>query len=501
MARAWAALLGVCALRVSDALHVSACANDDRRDREAKDDRHDHEDVQDLELEQQEWGSEDEHPGGAGGQLGVVREAGAGTTQHQASLWTKEPNSPFRQVTLLLLGVKSRHVAMLEEGYRSFFQEVVYMQWISDEEMDTATDEVKRHQTVLLHQEGQVVGGKGAAQDASGEDAELEHEGITLNDDAQEWPDGALSLESKVAEKPRDKPYEDKPYDNTPWRWSLDAVAGPIRRHGRIFFGCRAKLKQMYVSLCLPQVLNYTRDKHVNSRGIFVALPDFWFDPMEIYGGRGSVGLNLNEVWQLDGQGLRGPNLEKLGNRCWRNYKEMASDGTHYWANRNQDADWNASTHAYKKRNYGRRKPKPHTESCMGWVDAYYLPRNTWATLQAMLPSFERVVAEVALPTVLNYITRIERYPLRLDDRCWGGCCFMATSDTAKLTEYVCGRRMNFTDKKFVKAWTDMIFNATASIYPHQQAKFMLKSRYSSNNVEVLVHRPKDAPVNLARGG
>lgn len=413
----------------------------------------------------------------------------------------------LKSVSLVLLGTEGKHMDVLEEGYRPFFQEVIHLQWVSEEDMETAQELAERRHPVVLSRRTEdtdittdgvtdisidlasanTAGDAGLSFDTDG-DAGLNFDtdgvaGLNFDTDG----DAGLNLDTEAAsdeaaglagKKPDDDEWLDgTPHKDPPWEGAIKDVAGPVtQKGGRVVFGCLKKRRHIYHAVCLPEILRYIAKRHPDSRGVLVTSSEFWFNPADLMGA--SAGLNLDSLWQLGGAGLMGEHKQKLGTKCWDSFQEISADTVWQWHDPEKDKNWNAAVRLWEARNYKRFKHKRSPQACMGWADAYFLPTSVWAAVQEMLPVLKEVRFEVAVPTMLNYLATYEKHRAYVDDRCWGGCCFKRTSDKSLLSKHVCGSRMDLSDPDMSKTWRDLMFNASVILLDPADARHKLRRRY-----------------------
>eukprot|EP00416_Gambierdiscus_australes_P045792 CAMPEP_0171099894 /NCGR_PEP_ID=MMETSP0766_2-20121228/52635_1 /TAXON_ID=439317 /ORGANISM="Gambierdiscus australes, Strain CAWD 149" /LENGTH=406 /DNA_ID=CAMNT_0011559625 /DNA_START=79 /DNA_END=1299 /DNA_ORIENTATION=+ len=332
----------------------------------------------------------------------------------------------FKDVTLVLLGVTPESLNLLEVGYQPFFGDMAFVMWLKDKE---------------------------------------EPMSLLRSRSYEEEDEFGANLDDEVSAQQAD------PYLST-------RFASPKLHNGHAVFNCPKAYRLDYQSWCLAEILQYVSQKHSNARGVFVSDAAFWFDPVEI--ARGDPGLRLSDFWQL-GPGLKVGRFGKMGPKCYGTFAEIQKDTEWPFGQHNQDPIWNSANLAHKGMGYKRamvglerkadtgeeeveQKPVGKPEACIGWADAYYLPRGSFELIRTMLPHFKGVMREAAIPTVINYCKKFERFRGYVEKRCWGGCCFPPAMDPSVFRKNICGHRMALKQLNIREGWVNFMWNATKKL-------------------------------------
>jgi len=401
--------------------------------------------------------------------------------KHRATLRMlaeKERRNPFEMVSLLLVGTEPDNMDAMEDGYRPFFRDIIHLQWVTDTQMESLQEEAAGRHPVILNQRSEdtdVTVGIGPDQDVtlSGDVGDTHTASLAaqvVKPDAPISADEAAALESHVGAEGALPP---------PVFVHIEDVAGPLERAGgHIVFACLRKKRQSYAAACLGEVLKHSAKAHPESIGLFVSNAEFWFGPMSL--AAGPTGFRAGDVWQL-GEGLISKDdTQKQGTKCWSRFADIQKESSWRWGSEFKDSSWTAAVHAFEALDYKKHASDARPQACIGWPDAYFLPKKQWEAVGKMLPHFKGVQTAAAVPTILNYLTRFGGVQKRVEDRCWGGCCSPRVSDPKILAARICGQRVDVGDEVMGRSWSDLMFNESMRMRMPGEAQILLTERYSS---------------------
>uniref|UniRef100_A0A7S4RQR7 Uncharacterized protein n=1 Tax=Alexandrium monilatum TaxID=311494 RepID=A0A7S4RQR7_9DINO len=162
---------------------------------------------------------------------------------------------------------------------------------------------------------------------------------------------------------------------------------------------------------------------------------DFWFHPSAVVN---ETGLRLEAIWHLkSGMVINTPVPEDL--HCLTGMAEIVGDRSWHWQGGKNDVSWRAIDRLHRAYGYD-------PTVCVGWSDAFYVPRSAWGMFSNVSHELGPIFHEVAIPTILQILHRHRGVPLQLDGRCWGGCCSRSQNTDDILTK-PCGHRMDLTQQ------------------------------------------------------
>ena len=100
------------------------------------------------------------------------------------------------------------------------------------------------------------------------------------------------------------------------------------------------------------------------------------------------------------------------------------------------------------------RHLRPEETICTNRDELHYLPRSAWPDLQALLPFFEEVPAQVALATTINFLNDWRNHSVRRPLACWGGEG-MVPDIPEIVTSAQCGLLLPINSSKIMQAHGD----------------------------------------------
>jgi len=230
------------------------------------------------------------------------------------------------------------------------------------------------------------------------------------------------------------------------WRHNTTYLAGGVesdllrlQRRGRAIlrptFVC--KTRGSYQAWCLPDILKVAGLRNPTATGFLTVHADFWFRPSTIFA---KTGMQHNAIWQLGGGMLATAN-ETTGLHCLTGEAEIMQDRKWHWWDLEKTQLKAAHAAAMMQSTFGY-----DPTVCVGWSDAFYLPRSAWHLFANISAFVGSVFHEVAVPTVLQILHRHHGVPLQLERRCWGGC-ISAAQRADQIPMYPCGHRMDLSDQ------------------------------------------------------
>jgi len=198
-------------------------------------------------------------------------------------------------------------------------------------------------------------------------------------------------------------------------------------------FSCLPRVT--YQEGCVPLILEVAKLRNPNATGFLTNHADFWLRPSTIVN---ETGLRLEALWHLKaGMVIHKPVPGGLD--CLTGMAEIVNDRTWHWQGGRNNDSWHAIDRLHHAYGYD-------PTVCVGWADAFYVPRSAWGMFANVSHELGPIFHEVAIPTILQILHRHHGVPLQLDGRCWGGCCGGCRT-TATILNHPCGHRMDLTQQ------------------------------------------------------
>lgn len=195
------------------------------------------------------------------------------------------------------------------------------------------------------------------------------------------------------------------------------------------------------MSLILSESASNSSSPLSSITGLFYMHFDFWLDPLAF------GNMDFSKLWILDRDG---PTLH-----CMTNPAEYRPDWqgiTGKW----YEAAQRTNQHLQSLDLGFKIHPQ---EFCIGWADAYYVPRQYFADFALLARAFgEReggLDHEMAIASIFRIIQQTHKKHKYMDvmehlGDCWGGCCTGVASEW-DLLWHRCGHRINWLDPVTIK--------------------------------------------------